>query len=320
MFERRRRPALPAFLLGIMLLLGGLVAGPVQAETVTGSLSWGGLTRTYRLHLPPVTAQTKPMPLIIALHGGGGNGARMERLTLEGFNSLADREGCAVVYPDGLDKHWNDGRQEGRYRAHREKIDDVGFISALIDHLVKERQVDPNRVYVTGISNGAMMSQRLAWELTGKIAAIAPVAGSMPTGLAPCGSPSRPIPVLLINGTADPMVPWTGGEIRFGRLKLGKVWSVAETVKFWVAHNHCDPNPVITRLPHRGAADGTRVRQEVYGGGREGTEVVLYAIEGGGHTWPQGLRYMPEWFVGKTSQDLEANEVIWSFFKRHSLK
>ena len=120
------------------------------------------------------------MPLVIALHGGGGSGIGMVALTLGGFNVLSERERFIVVYPDGIGKNWNDGRGLLRYRAQRENIDDVGFISALIDHLAKKYNIDRKRVYITGMSNGAIMSYRLACELADKIAAIAPVAGLMP--------------------------------------------------------------------------------------------------------------------------------------------
>jgi polyhydroxybutyrate depolymerase len=281
-----------------------------------GSMIHNGLERTYRIHIPSSHDKSKPMPMVIALHGGGGTGEKMEKHTLGGFNTLSDKEGFIVVYPDGIEKHWNDGRKKVRYRAHREKIDDIGFISALIDELVKQQNIDNKRIYITGISNGAMLSNRLACELTGKITAIAPVAGNMPYDLAPHCSPSKPIPVLMINGTKDPMMPWEGGEASFGRLKFGRVLSAMETIQFWVAHNQCLPIPVITWEPDTDPQDGTRVRKEAYNGCKDGTDVILYAIENGGHTWPGGSQYMPEMIVGKTSRDIDANEVIWSFFER----
>jgi polyhydroxybutyrate depolymerase len=309
-----------AVVFGTVTLFAGAMGPPAQAETITGSIPWVGLTRTYRLHVPVTYDQSRPMPLVIALHGGGGTGARMEKLTLGGFNTLADRDGFLVVYPDGIEKHWNDGRATVKYRTIREKIDDVGFISALIDHLVTERRVDKHRVYVTGISNGAMMSFRLACELTGKIAAIAAVSGNLPYDLAPHCSPARPISVMMISGTADPLMPYGGGEVGTKRVKVGRVLSVAQTVKFWTAHDQCSPTPAVTWETPRPPRDGTRVRKAAYRGGREGSEVILYTIEGGGHSWPRGHQYLPEFLVGTTSQNLDATEVIWNFFKGQSKK
>lgn len=286
----------------------------------TSSIMFGGLERTYRIHIPQSFDKTKPTPLVIVLHGGGGSGRAMVALTLGGFNTLSEREGFIVVYPDGIGKHWNDGREGLRYRAHREKIDDVGFISALIDHLVKEFNIDKKRVYVTGMSNGAIMSYLLACKLSERIAAIAAVAGLIPKNLPLHCSPSRPISVLIINGVEDPLVPWEGGEFRFGRLKLGRGLSVSDTVNYWVTHNKCSSLPTITWEPDKDPQDGTRVRKEVYGQGKEGTEVILYAIEGGGHTWPGGYQYLNERIIGKTSRDIDANEVIWNFFKKHIKK
>jgi polyhydroxybutyrate depolymerase len=291
-----------------------------QETSTTHSIIFAGLERTYRIHMPPSYDKSTPLPLLIALHGGGGSGEKMEELTLRGFNRLSDKEGFIVVYPDGIEKHWNDGRENVKYRAHREKIDDVGFISALIDYLVKQYNIDIKQVYATGISNGAMMSFRLGCELSEKIAAIAPVAGSMPENLPTRCSPSRSISVLIISNTEDPLVPWGGGEIRFGRQKFGKVLSVPESVKFWVNHNQCLSSPAISIEPDRDLKDGTRVRREAYNQCREGMEVALYAIEGGGHTWPGGYQYLPEWIIGKTSRDIDADEVIWDFFKRHIKK
>lgn len=313
--HRYRISTMTIFLVSAVLL-GCTTGAASQAKSTTGSIRWGGLERTYRIYVPPSHNITKPMPLVIVLHGGGGNGERMERLSLGGFNTLSDKEGFIAVYPDGIEKHWNDGREKVRYRAHREKIDDVGFLSALIDELVKQQNVDDKRVYITGFSNGAMLSNRLACELTGKIKAIVPVAGNMPYDLTPHCSPSKPISVLMISGTKDLMMPWEGGEARFNRLEFGRVQSVAETIKFWVAHNRCMPQPVITWEPDKVPQDDTRVRKEAYGGCRNGTEVILYAIDGGGHTWPGGSQYLPERVIGRTSKDINANEVVWNFFKK----
>ncbi len=290
-----------------------------QGEHTIHSIIFAGLERTYRLHLPLSYDKDKLIPLLIVLHGGGGTGERMEKLTQGGFNRLSDQEGFLVVYPDGIEKNWNDGRENVKYRAHREKIDDVGFISSLIEHLAVEHPVDKKRVYVTGISNGAMMSFRLACELAKKIAAVAPVAGAMPENLPSRCSPSRQIPVLMISNTNDRLVPWEGGDIRFGRKTFGRALSVPETVKYWVTHNQCSSSPTISMEPDRDPNDGTRVRKELYNQCRKSSEVVLFCIKGGGHTWPGGHQYLPQWIVGKTSRDIDANGVIWDFFKNHEL-
>jgi polyhydroxybutyrate depolymerase len=307
-------------LLATMILLGCAMIGGAQAETISGAIYLGDLPRTYRLYLPSGPAPTAPRPLVIVLHGGGSNGEDIERMTRRGFNTLADKEGFVVVYPDGIENRWNDGRKTEKYRTHRENIDDVGFISALIDYLAKDYHLDKSRVYATGFSNGGMMANRLGCKLTGKIAGIAPVAGNLPCDLMPCCSPSRPISVLQISGTKDPMIPWGGGEAGFLWAHFGRLLSVAESIKFWVDNDHCSPTPVVTELPDRDPDDGTRVRRELYGGGRDSSEVILYAVEGGGHAWPGGEQFLPQLIVGKTSRDLNACEVIWEFFKRHRLE
>lgn len=281
----------------------------------TGSIVWDGVERTYLIHVPPPYNETKSMPLVIVLHGGLGTGKRMVKLTQRGFNTLADKEGFIVVYPDGIEEKWNDGRDE-RYS----QTDDVGFISALIDHVAQTLNIDRSRVYVAGISNGAHMSMRLVRELSNKIAAVAAIAYSMQEKYASVPVSEQPISVLVMTGTEDPLVPWTGGETPDpnGTRMLGKILSVPTTVEVLVAHNQCSTTPNVTWEPDIDPRDGTRVRKEVYGGGSEGAEVILYAIKGGGHTWPGGRQYLPEIIIGKTSRDIDANEVIWNFFKKHA--
>jgi len=179
----------------------------------------------------------------------------------------------------------------------------VGFISALIDHLVKELNIDERRVYATGMSNGAFMTNLLAYELSGKIAAIAPVSGTMEKKFVPHCSPSRPISILIIRDDKDKIVPWKSGELPVIRLKI---LSANETVDHWVTHNNCSSSPVIAREPDKDPRDGTRVQREVYGQGKEGIEVILYAIEGGGHTWPGGHQLLPILAFGRTCRDINA--------------
>ncbi len=279
-----------------------------------GSIVHEGRERSFRLHLPAGYDGEEPGPLLLALHGGGGSGKQMDKLT-GGLNQLADRQGFVVAYPDGLDEHWNDGRAVNR--SATDDADDVGFLSALVDHLVSQYAIDPGRVYAVGISNGGMMALRLACERPDKFSAVALVASAMSEALAARCAPERPISVLVIGGTKDPLVPWDGGEVGVLRQKRGRVLSVPDTIRFWVAHNQCEPTPTITQEPDRKRLDGTRVSRQAYGPCAEGTEVLLYAVEGGGHTWPGGWQYLPALIVGRTSRDIEANQVIWQFLERH---
>lgn len=276
-----------------------------------------GLYRSFMVHLPISYDKNLKWPLVIALHGGGGSGGGMGALT--DFNSLADRQGFIVAYPEGYEKNWNDGRNEKSIKAQAANIDDVYFISSLIEYLVKDLGVDSKRVYVTGISNGAIMSHRLGCELSDRIAAIAPVAGNIPQKMANIWSPSRPVSILIINGTEDALVPYGGGDVSFLSLKRGKVLSVADTVKFWVNSNGCQGNPDTFTLPHLNPQESTSTVVYKYPGCRNGSEVILYEVNGGGHTWPGGLQYMPENMIGKTSRDFNATEIIWEFFKKHPM-
>jgi polyhydroxybutyrate depolymerase len=307
-----------------LLLFTNLSISNIYPTNHSDSLIFGGLKRTWLIHIPPGYDFTKSVPLLIVLHGGGGTGRNMVKLTMGGFDEISDTKGFVVVYPDGIEKHWKDGRNsdETGDSGHKGNIDDVGFISALIDHLINEMHIDWKRVYVTGMSNGAIMTYRLGCELSGKIAAIAPVAGNIPQNLLISCSPSRPVSVLAINGVNDPLVPFSGGDVTgpFGQKKLGKVLSAKESVMFWVNKNGCKKIPFISFEPCSDPENGTRTRKEVYINGKNNTEVILYIIEGGGHTWPGGDQYLGEWIIGKTSRDINADKVIWDFFEKHILE
>jgi polyhydroxybutyrate depolymerase len=313
----RKLSCLVFLILVLLSTFQGCNRTPGTDNDYSASIISGGMERTYSVHVSSSYDPSIPTPLVIVLHGGGGIGKDMVKLT--NFNAVADKENFIVVYPDGFEKHWNDGRGI-QWQSHVENTDDVGFISVLIDRLSAELNIDTGMVYVTGISNGAMMSHRLGCELSQKIAAISPVASNIPANQASVWSPSRPIPVLIINGTEDPLERWEGGEIRLERNTYGVVLSVADTVKFWVEKNQCSASPVITQLPDTDPTDGTTVRTEVYGGCQDGAEVVLYAIEGGGHTWPGGLQYLPQSVIGRTSREFNASEIIWQFFKAHTIE
>ena len=307
------------FLILFLTTLSGCIYKiPQDPNTFKKDFLFDGLHRTYKIHIPPNLPENSLPALIFVIHGGGGTGDGMERsLTLGGFNTLSDKNNFIVVYPDGIERHWNDGRKNTSDTAHEQNIDDVGFFNALIDNLTNEFNIDPNRIYSTGISNGAMMSYRLALELPEKIAAIAPVAGAIPIDILPDEPLSIPLSVCVISGTSDPLVPWEGGIVGFKRNPRGVVISVPDSVNFWVINNNCNNTSETTLLPDTDPNDGTRVKRHKYSNGDNNTEVVLYEIINGGHTWPDGYQYLSKKFIGRTCKDINANEVIWDFFKNH---
>jgi len=274
-----------------------------------------GRVRTYRLYVVPSNVTgAEPVPVLFVLHGGGGDAESAERLTRSGFHDLADEHGFLVVYPEGVDNHWNDGRSLDD-TASQENIDDIGFFAALINHLDEKYTIDRARVYATGISNGGFMSYRLACDLSDQIAGIAAVTANLSDELAANCHPTRPVSILIINGTDDPLVLFGGGDVKILRQVRGTVLSTTDTVAFWREQNGCTQSPVIERLPDRDPDDHTRVRYEASSGCASGHAVDVYVVEGGGHTWPGGAQYLHRWFIGRTSRDIDANTIIWSFFE-----
>jgi polyhydroxybutyrate depolymerase len=268
-----------------------------------------GITRSYHLHVPSAVGPT-PAPLVLVFHGGGGTGPGTERLTR--FTALADREGFLVAFPEGVEKNWNDGREFTSSRAHRDHVDDVAFVAALIDAIGRAHAVDPRRVYATGISNGGIFSHYLAAHLSARIAAIAPVVGGIADPPDAWLRPEQPVSVLMLQGTRDPLVPYHGGAVAFGR---GKIIDTEEAARRWAALNG-GREPVREPLPADGK-DRCGGLRTIYPGGRDGSEVTLVRLDGGGHTWPGGAQYLPERLIGRVCRDFDATVLIWDFFKAH---
>lgn len=280
---------------------------------VRRDLTVQGRPRHYYFCVPPaVAAAGTPAPLVLAFHGSGTHARGM--LEFSGLSEKAAQAGFSVVYPNGTGRTeqtccWN--VESFANLAFREGVDDVAFTAAILDDFATLVPYDERRIYVTGMSNGAMLAYLLAERLSQRIAAIAPVAGTM--AQESC-RPERPVPVCHFHGLADEHVPFDGG---IGKKSLTKFrfHSVEHSVRAWIAANGCNPLPQTNELSPR-VADGTSVVATRYTGGREGSEVLLYAIAGMGHTWPG--RQSPFSILGKSTQNLSANDAMWTFFQRHA--
>ena len=288
-------------------------AGNPPTKTECRSIDVGALTRTYRLFVPRGGAQ--PAPLVFVLHGGGGTGAGMEALALGRLTDLAEREGFVIAYPDAFRRQWNDGRKDAPTAAARRNIDDVALISALIDAISGDTAIDPARVFAAGLSNGAMMALRLGCDLADRLAAVAAVAGHVAKDHAPVCAPARPVSVLVMNGTADPLVPYGGGPVMFAGRGRGMLVGTNETMAIFRAHNDCGEAPVSEALADRDPGDGVRIEKSTWADCGGGSEVALYRMENAGHVWPGGFHAVPD-ITGRMTGDIDATDEIWAFFKR----
>jgi len=276
------------------------------------TLHLGRMVRTYVVHLPVDYTPGRAYPLVLAFHGRRTTASWMARRTY--LNRVADEQHFLVVYPDGYKEQWGDGR--GQTPSEREGVDDVAFIATLIETLCTQLPIDARRIYATGISNGGFFSFRLGCLLAEKIAAIAPVAATLPASLTTAPPAVRPVPLLLIHGTKDRRVPANGGVLRAG----GHILSTTESVAFWARRNGCSVGTSITEQLEARANDGTWVQHTRYPCCEPQASVELYTIINGGHTWPGGVPYLPAMISGKTSRNLDASAAIWDFFQAHPMR
>jgi polyhydroxybutyrate depolymerase len=303
------------YLLLILFLLP--VSCKAQENYIEKSFLHQERERTYYVYLPKDHVQAQSVPLVLALHGGGGKAENVNWLTNRQLTAEADSRDWIVVFPEGVHKGWNDGRviKTGRDRL-RMDVDDVGFLAEVISRMVAEYGVDATRVYATGISNGGFMAMRLAIDVPEKIAAIATVTANL-AEVHRHKTPPLATAVLVMNGTDDPLVPYAGGQIKVFGQERGDILSTQETIEWWVRHNGCLPSPKVEKLPDQDTTDGCSVEVATYGNGKLGTEVVLYKVVAGGHTWPGGKQYLGKWLVGRVCRDINATQVIFDFFARH---
>lgn len=278
--------------------------------------------REFILYVPASYDPAKPVALVIMLHGFGGTGLSAAKET--GWSAKADQESFIVLYPEASrpdplkpqnfrrnPQAWNDG--SGRFHAAEKEIDDVRFLAAMLDQVSTQFKIDSDRIFVTGFSNGASMAFRVGAELSQRIAAIAPVAGT-------CWiekiTPSRPISLCYITGLADSLNPIEGGfpKLAFGGKEQGGASKppVQVFIDQWIKALGCSGEP---------QSDETTsgVRKRTYGMGQENSEIMFITVEGLGHHWPGGVGQAPNFLVGKSSDKLKATELLWEFFKSHPI-
>ncbi len=267
--------------------------------TIIDSIISGGIYRNYRIYIPAAYTGASARPLIFDLHGY--TSSALYEQAYSNFMPIADTANLIMVYPNGTlsggQPYWNAG--------FGGTVNDVAFISDLIDTLFTQYNIDHDMVFSCGMSNGGYMSHTLACELNNRIAAIASVTGSMSTLQQLTCVPNRPVPVMQISGDADGTVVYGGGSGSMG---------IDALVTYWVTNNNCNTSATFSTLPNISLIDGCTAEHYVYNSGDLGSTVEKYKIIGGGHTWP-GSPYI----IGVTNKDFSASEKIWLFFRKYKL-
>ena len=285
-------------------------------------IQYGGLGRSYIVHIPPKTSGPNGLPVILNFHGGGSNGEQQERYS--GMDTTADRDGFVAVYPDGTGRGtraltWNAGGC--CVYAERNKIDDVGFTRALIDDLATRTRIDRARVYATGISNGGMIAFRLGVEAADRIAAIASVEGAL---MIETSGPARPMPLMLFSSVDDRFVPFGGRHGLLGRrshtTRYPSVPSVDDEIRQWRKFDGCPADaqvgPTLKGAPGSAEANNSAIKYE-WRPCAGGSKIVLWKLTGSGHVWPGTTRSV--FWLGRATKIIDANDQMWQFFRNFSL-
>jgi polyhydroxybutyrate depolymerase len=316
-----------------VVLLAAFVSSCLQLPTALGdvpateinwhTLDWNGLERIYGIYVP--TTAIDPAPLVFLLHGGGGSAAKTwNQEHGRSWKALADEYGIVLVLPEGRADpgdadahHWNDCRTDLDPTLIATNEDDVGFIVQLITEASATAVIDTIRVYATGASNGGLMTYRLAIEAGASFAAMAAVIANLPDP-SECSTTASVIPILIMNGTEDPVIPYEGGCMANDKCQRGRVMSTMDTVAFWVDVNQAATEPAIEKLPNRAWFDGSTVTVYSFDGGSEGADVIYYHIKGGGHNVPgfEADSLAARALAGPKNRDIDGPTEIWAFFRQ----
>lgn len=293
-----------------------VIEPPPLTGTLAGhSLDVDGRQRQFAVYRPE--REIESVAAVIMLHGSRGSGQRIRRGSGYGFDLLADRHGFIVVYPEGYEQHWNDCRAAAQYRTKLLGIDDVEFIRELVSFIASEYSVDRNRVFVAGLSNGGHMAYRLALEAPDIVHAVGVIAANMPAeNNMSCERSKKAVPVMIINGTTDPINPFDGGEVTlFGPFgSRGDVVSAPASAQYWADIAGYTTGPFFHRYPDNDTGDRSVAERMVWTmNGRP--EIALVTVDGGGHTIP-GPEISFPFFLGNVNRDFSAVDEIWRFFSR----
>jgi polyhydroxybutyrate depolymerase len=287
----------------------------IKAQSdISKTITIDGRQREYIIHLPPSFQSISKLPILFGLHGGGGTDENT--IKFYNLNDLADKNGFIVIYPNAIGKSWAIPGFSARSKKADSTVDDVHFISVLLDTIIHYYKGDSTKVFTTGISRGGEFSLYLAYKLSSRIRAIAPVCANVPKTVLKNYSFAHPTPVLLINGTDDPLIKYDGGYGKYLRTdEPGEGFDMASTddlIKKITLLDSCKASPAITNMPDNDPDDGcTAIKNEYTCGG---INVTLIKVVDGGHTWPGGKQYLPKFIIGKVCRDFNAENEIFSFF------
>jgi len=274
-----------------------------------------GLSRQYIYFVSPTKSITK-RPVLLVLHGGGGTAGMMQKSSIL-FNRKAEASGAIIIYPQAINKSWNAGDVPTYRQKNHSDASDVTFMEHLMDLAIDKWNADPDRIYVTGPSRGGIMSFFLADTLNHRIAAIAPVMASLNETQFETYTFDRPVPVLAINGTEDPLIPYEGGAGRLGKKEVvgpdGLIVPVEKLMQRVAQENGCNTSYSIYDLPDKNRRDQSHAERLVFRNCPESAPTILIRVVGGGHTYPGGAQYLPKMWIGRVNRDFDAMEMIWNF-------
>lgn len=284
------------------------------AQNINKTIIVDGLQRQYILHLPPSFNTLTKLPVIFALHGGGGTAKNA--VSFYNLESLADKNSFMVVYPDAVNKAWSIPGMATRVKEYDTTVNDLHFMNMLLDTMIAAYKADPKKIFLTGISRGAMFSYYLADAMNARITAIAAVSGGISQTQFKNYSFNKPIPVLMINGTKDPLVNYDGGYGTFNRRNKGKedadLVPAEQLLQKIVMLDHCNTTAQTIMLPDNDPSDGCTETEYLYDG--SDVKVDFIKIENSGHTWPGGTQYLPKFLIGRLCRDFSASRKIFDFF------